>query len=49
MAFSIQQIAKGVREALYGREVREWIAQMGEWVYRWMTEQMATVKRYHDR
>lgn len=49
MAFSIQQIAKGVREALYGREVREWIAQMGEWVYRWMTEQMATVKRYLEQ
>lgn len=49
MAFDLQQIAKGVREALYGREVREWIAQMGEWVYTWMTEQMNTVKLYFDR
>ena len=49
MAFNIQDIAKGVRQALYGREVREWIAQMGEWVYNWMNEQMATVKRYFDQ
>ena len=49
MAFNIQDIAKGVRQALYGREVREWIAQMGEWVYNWMNEQMAIVKRYFDQ
>ncbi len=49
MAFNLSQIAKGVREALYGREVREWIAQMGEWVYTWMTEQMNTVQRYFDQ
>lgn len=44
MAFNLDQIAKGVRQALWGREVREWIAQMGEWVYRWMTEQMDKVQ-----
>lgn len=49
MAFNIKDIAKGVRQALYGREVRELIAQMGEWVYNWMNEQMATVKRYFDQ
>ena len=49
MAFNIQDIAKGVRQALYGREVREWIAQMGEWVYNWMNEQMAIVRRYLDQ
>lgn len=49
MAFTVQEIAKGVRQALYGREVREWIAQMGEWVYTWMNEQMAIVKRYFDQ
>ena len=49
MAFTIQDIAKGVRQALYGREVREWLAQMGEWVYNWMNEQMAIVRRYFDQ
>ena len=45
MAFTLEQITTGVRQALYGREVREWIAQMGEWVYRWVGEQTATVQR----
>lgn len=31
MAFTIEQIAYGVRNALYGREVREWLAQLGEY------------------
>lgn len=44
MAFTLEQITTGVRQALYGREVREWIAQMGEWVYRWVGEQTATVQ-----
>lgn len=48
MAFNLSQIVNGVRQALYGREVREWIAQMGEWVYNWMNEQMAVVKNYRD-
>ena len=49
MAFDLDQIAEGVREALYGREVREWIAQMGEWVRSWMNEQMQKVQRYLDQ
>ena len=44
MAFELKDIAKGVREALYGREVREWIAQMGEWAYTWMSEQVKKVE-----
>lgn len=44
MAFTLEQITTGVRQALYGREVREWIAQMGEWVYRLVGEQTATVQ-----
>ena len=44
MAFELKDIAKGVREALYGREVREWIAQMGEWTYTWMSEQVKKVE-----
>lgn len=31
MEFTIEQIASGVRNALYGREVREWIARLGEY------------------
>lgn len=31
MEFTIEQIVSGVRNALYGREVREWIARLGEY------------------
>ena len=30
MAFTMEQIASGIRNALYGREVREWLALLGE-------------------
>lgn len=31
MEVTIEQIVSGVRNALYGREVREWIARLGEY------------------
>jgi hypothetical protein len=45
MAMDFNKVVTGVRNALYGREVREWIAQCVIWVKEWMEEKIKEVEQ----
>lgn len=43
---NIDEIIAGIRKALYGREVREYIASAIQWVKDWVTEQVEQMKNW---